>query len=151
MLTNLKIENFQSHKSTNLCFDKGVNAIIGKSDNGKTAAMRALYWVIKNKPNGKSFIRHGKTTAKVELKVNGNSIVRMKNDKENQYILNGEILKAFGQDVPEEITELTRVDLLATIFPPPFPSSSSSKNPHPAKISNEIAVSNLNLLISNSF
>jgi len=46
MINSLTIQNFQSHKNTTLEFDNGINIIIGQSDSGKTAIIRALNWVI---------------------------------------------------------------------------------------------------------
>ena len=56
MISGLLLKNFQSHKKTILHFHPGVNAIIGKSNSGKTAILRALYWIIYNRPSGISFV-----------------------------------------------------------------------------------------------
>ena len=55
MIKSLKIENFQSHKDSYLEFSNGINIISGKSNNGKTAILRALNWVITNRPQGIAF------------------------------------------------------------------------------------------------
>ena len=52
MITKIEIKNFQSHKDTMIDFDKGINSICGESDNGKTAIIRAIRWVIENRPLG---------------------------------------------------------------------------------------------------
>ncbi|MFR9297315.1 MAG: AAA family ATPase, partial [Aedoeadaptatus pacaensis] len=36
--------NFQSHVYSELSLSRGVNVIVGPSDSGKTAIMRALRW-----------------------------------------------------------------------------------------------------------
>ena len=52
MLKSLKIRNFESHRNTQLNFHPGVNVIVGESDQGKTAILRALEWVLFNRPLG---------------------------------------------------------------------------------------------------
>ena len=52
MIRKLNIQNIQSHKNTELEFSPGINAIVGSSNNGKSAILRALYWVRYNRPLG---------------------------------------------------------------------------------------------------
>lgn len=54
----LRIQNFQAHKDTTIEFDR-ITTIVGPSDIGKSAVLRALKWVAKNEPNGTSFVRDG--------------------------------------------------------------------------------------------
>lgn len=58
MIKSLKIKNYQSHRNTKLEFCSGINGIIGKSLNGKTAILRALGWLINNQPKGFAFHSH---------------------------------------------------------------------------------------------
>jgi len=67
MIKQLTIKNFQSHKKTKLEFSDGVNIIIGQSDSGKTAIIRALNWVVNNKPSGDSFRSHWGGDTNVEI------------------------------------------------------------------------------------
>lgn len=55
MLKAIKIKNFQSHRNTELKFSKGITGIIGDSLSGKTAILRAIRWVTKNRPGGFHF------------------------------------------------------------------------------------------------
>ena len=55
MFKGLEIENFESHKDTQIDFDNGVNAIIGTSDSGKSSIRRAIEWAIHNRPQGFGF------------------------------------------------------------------------------------------------
>lgn len=108
MITSLNIQNFQSHKKTSLEFDAGVNVVIGTSDSGKSAVLRALNWVVNNRPAGDAFRSSwgGETSVAVD------GVVRTKGKTENSYSIMGEKLKAFGQDVPAEVREaLTFSDL----------------------------------------
>ena len=52
MIDKIKIENIQSHKNTELNLSNGINVIVGSSNNGKSAILRALYWAIYNRPLG---------------------------------------------------------------------------------------------------
>ena len=117
MIEKLIIKNFQSHNDSELNFDEGVNTIIGTSDHGKSSIFRALNLICNNKPDGNHFVSHwlinekGKPTGNTEciLIVDDNTIERIKG-KTNEYKLNGDILKAFQRDVPEEISKLLNLD-----------------------------------------
>ena len=83
-IVKMKLENFQSHENTEIDFDKGFNIIIGESRQGKTAILRALRWVLENRPQGKAIIRNGAERASVTLRLaNGTFIERymFKDDK----------------------------------------------------------------------
>ena len=114
MIDSLLIENFQSHKHTELGFSPGVNVIVGSSDCGKSAVLRALNWIVNNHPSGDGFVSwwDKKTKCKVTLKVDGNEIsrIRGKGQGPNKYFLGDEKLTGFGQGVPEEITEVINLN-----------------------------------------
>lgn len=55
MIHSLTIENFQSHKKTFIKFTEGVNVIAGPSGYGKTVILRALEWLIDNRPGGDEY------------------------------------------------------------------------------------------------
>ena len=80
MFKSLCIENFQSHKKTVLNFDAGVKVIIGRSDSGKSAIIRAIRWLVENKPNGNSFINYDESKASVEIDI-GDTILKRGKDK----------------------------------------------------------------------
>ena len=46
----ITLENFQSHKHTEMEFGPELNVIVGPSDSGKSAIIRALKWVMYNEP-----------------------------------------------------------------------------------------------------
>ena len=87
MIDKLVIKNFQSHKHSVLVFSPRVNAITGTSDVGKTAIIRALKFILQNKPAGDDFISDWANEVSVELLINGTSIERVK-VKSNSYIIN---------------------------------------------------------------
>lgn len=108
-IISITIENFQSHSNTKLEFEKGLNVIIGPSDQGKSAVIRAIKWVLFNEPRGLEYIRHGETTAKVTIEFsNGRTVIRERSKSKNRYTVVDEnggslVLEGFGNDVPEEV------------------------------------------------
>lgn len=115
-ISTIIIKNFQSHRHTVLNLDEHVNVILGSSDVGKTAILRALGWVFFNEPQGTAFIRAGETSTSVELIYSdGYSVKRIRNKKFNGYHINNpdfdepKKLSGFGSSVPEEIQEITGV------------------------------------------
>lgn len=115
MIEQLHIENFQSHVDTKLEFDPGVNVIIGRSDSGKTAIIRALNWVCNNKPHGDDFRSHwgGDTVVTISLE-DGSRVDRRKTGKTgNDYslIIDQEVkFKAFNKDVPDDISKVINMN-----------------------------------------
>lgn len=111
MIKAIHLRNFQSHKNTSLRFDKGVNSIVGLSDSGKSAILRAFNWVINNKPSGEEFKSYWGGDTEVIVELDTYQITRGRGKKGNYYILEGvdgytQEFKAFGQDVPKEITSV---------------------------------------------
>ncbi len=112
MIKNLKIKNFESHKNTSLSFHKGVNAIIGDSDKGKSGILRALNWIINNRPSGDSFKSHwgGNTICSLETE---QEITREKSKKFNGYYIGNKDddnhFKAMGQSVPDTISDMINI------------------------------------------
>lgn len=106
------IENFQSHEYSVLQFSKGLNVITGPSDQGKSAILRALKWVLYNEPRGTDFIRHGTSTAKVTVEMsNGFKIARERSKSKNKYtVINPDgvstVFEGFGNEVPEEVVKI---------------------------------------------
>ena len=110
MLEKIRIENFQANEELEIKLDPHVTTIIGPSDVGKSAIIRALGWVATNHPTGYAFITYGKKKATVTLDVDGHVIVRERGKTPNTYTLDGEEFKAFGNGkVPDEIANLLNV------------------------------------------
>ena len=89
MIKKLNILNFQSHKDTSLSFAPGVNVIVGASDSGKSAIIRALRWLIWNRPVGDAFRSHwGGETQVVVVTDELDTITRLKEKSGNYYFIN---------------------------------------------------------------
>ncbi len=111
MLTRVEIQNFQSHQNTIVEFVPGTNVIIGASDAGKSAIFRAINWVISNRPLGDSFRSEWGGDTRVTLyTAEGNVVERVRTATRNEYIINGQTIKAFGSEVPEQVLEVLQLD-----------------------------------------
>jgi len=111
MIKRVEIQNFQSHKNTVLEFVPGTNVIIGESDAGKSTIFRAINWVITNRPLGDTFRSDwGGDTRVTIYTAEGDVIERIKTATRNVYIVNGKALTAFGSEVPEQVSEILRMD-----------------------------------------
>lgn len=111
-ITRVQIENFQSHKKTDIWFDKGFNILVGSSNSGKSGVLRSIKWCLTNTPSGNSFIKKGESAAKVRVTLDngyaierergrsaGNNYYRLLNDE-------GDLIEeytGFGSKVPQEI------------------------------------------------
>lgn len=109
------LENFQSHKYTELEFDERLNVIVGPSDQGKSAIIRGVKWALFNEPSGNFFIREGENDCSVTIVFNDNTkIKRYKSKSKNLYYLydsenKEQIFEGFGTNVPHEIIEATNI------------------------------------------
>jgi exonuclease SbcC len=108
----VELKNFQSHLDSRLEFDADFNVITGPSDQGKSAIVRALRWVLYNEPLGDEFIKAGHKECQVRLELdNGFKIIRRRTPSKNGYIIvdpDGEqqVFERIGREVPPEITNL---------------------------------------------
>lgn len=128
MINGVKIKNFQSHKDTKIHFNpEGVNVIIGNSDQGKSAILRSMLWVIRNRPLGiDDIISHwardkkGKITDEMEVVIsteNGN-VSRKRTADDNEYRLTVEsktgdeeskLFQAINKEVPADIDKFFKL------------------------------------------
>jgi exonuclease SbcC len=156
VIKSLHIQNFQSHKNTKLNLHSGVNVIIGESDTGKSAILRALSWLVRNKVDDKSFRSNWGGKTDVEIRFDDGNEVSRTQDKDNCYYLVNEETgvdeeyKAFRTDIPQDIVEVLNMDVLnmSYQFDPPFLLSDSSGEV--AKTLNKIAdLTDIDTSISN--
>ena len=110
MFTELHLKDFQGHADSLIEFDKGVNAFIGETDQGKSSVIRGIRLVVENKPAGNTFIRNGTPETVVSLTTDDAKVIRQKSKTSHKYTLDGVELKAFGQGVPDEVTSVMRID-----------------------------------------
>lgn len=112
MIKKIKLKNIQSHKETEIEFSKGINAIVGSSNNGKTTILRGLNWCRFNRPLGVDIlISHWNMNDKgaiqdesyVEVENDKNIIIRRRTKNDNQYIVNDKKLDVVKTDIPIEV------------------------------------------------
>lgn len=111
MIDAIEIDNFQSHQGTVLSLVPGVNVLTGTSDSGKSAVVRALVWLIQNRPQGVGYrstfaARDEATRVGLSLADGGWVIRERDGGKLNQYRLEGLELEALRADVPQEVSSL---------------------------------------------
>lgn len=106
MLERLYIQNFQVHDKLVVEFDPGITTIVGPSDVGKSAIIRALRWVCTNTPGGDEFVRTGTRGTTVRLFVDGHEVTRRRGGDVNEYLLDGSRYVSFGRTVPEAILDI---------------------------------------------
>jgi len=113
MIKSLKIQNVQSHKETNLSFSPGVNMIIGKSDNGKSAILNSLFWAMYNRPLGDSHRNWDGGDMSVSVQLDDGTVT-ISRDKQTEYTIKKgkkkSVFKSSGQNPPEEVTNLFNMD-----------------------------------------
>jgi exonuclease SbcC len=106
----ISVENFQSHARSRLELHPGVNVVTGSSDSGKSALVRALVWLVKNRPQGFAFKstfarRRDATLVRVEF-ADGTWVERERSGDENCYLMSGGAeLEALRADVPDEVNK----------------------------------------------
>lgn len=104
----MQIRGFQTHSNLSVAFEQ-ITTIVGPTDSGKSAALRALGWCLYNVPRGESFINWDSEAARVAVQVGNYRVTRERGKDLNRYSLEEkgvqDILefKAFGHNVPEEI------------------------------------------------
>jgi DNA repair protein SbcC/Rad50 len=118
MIDSVEIHNFQSHKYSKIDFHPGVNVIVGTSNSGKSAILRALFWAKDNRPSGTAYVSHWNRNEKgdaigdtsIVMESNGHRIARVRSNKSNGYFLDGVGLDAVGLNVPDQVKAALNLD-----------------------------------------
>lgn len=111
ILRKLQIRNFRRNKRLDVVLDR-VTVFRGPSGSGKSSLIGALKWVTINQPSGTSFIHWGRKRTAVRLRLDKNSIIRTRTDRQNTYHLNDQRFAAFGAGVPAPIAKLLNMGVL---------------------------------------
>jgi DNA repair ATPase RecN len=110
VIKKIVLQNFQSHKNSILKLSRGINIIVGESDCGKTAIVRALNWITNNRPSSDAIRKNGSERTKVKIIVDDNKVERIKSKRENAYVVDGVEYKSIGTSVPEKVKEVLNLD-----------------------------------------
>lgn len=109
-ITRIEIENWQSHRLTSIepapagC----LTALIGPTDSGKSAVMRALRW---SYYGGTPLLRQGSRYATVVLHFDdGKKVTRERDRQTNRYAIihpdgKAQVFESFGRDIPVEVQQ----------------------------------------------
>jgi len=118
----IRLYRFQSHLDNTIYFDDLATVLTGPSDNGKSCVIRALYWVLYNRPTRDidEYLTHGTKHTFVTIKLStGVEITRGRKDDENYYVINPCVdevpamtYKGFGMSVPPDVTNAHRMPLI---------------------------------------
>ncbi len=115
-LIRFHIQNFQSHKDTVLEFESGLNILVGSTNTGKSASLRALRKLIRDDPSGKAFISKWASNMRLELEFTHKgktfSVVRQLTPSKNLYYLDGDEYGGFGKKIPQEIQDALEMGLV---------------------------------------
>jgi len=103
MISQIKIQNFQSHSETTLDLHEGVNALIGLTGAGKSVVFKSLDWLFRNRPLGDEYRSWwgGDTRVEITLK-ESKRIGRVRTDSENYYYIDKQKFEAFGKGPPPQ-------------------------------------------------
>lgn len=113
MINRIQIHNFQSHDDTTLELGAGINVLIGSSDSGKSAVIRALHWLTGGGAQGLAYLHDKADDGTVRVRVDGHneqgwfSVIRTRSKDVNSYmlVLNDETYEfdVVGRNIPEEV------------------------------------------------
>ena len=114
MIKKVRIQNFQSLRDITILFHKHTNVLVGESDVGKSAVVRAIRMALENKVPSDDFISFGAKEASVEIWFgNGDKLTRIKGKPlTNIYKIrkNGEkktkVFESFGKEIPRQVQEV---------------------------------------------
>ena len=110
MISQIQIQNFQSHKETLLDLCQGVNVIVGKSNSGKTAIVRALRWLISNRPLGFRFnSQFSDDSTRAGIVIDNHKIEHEKTEKGSVYRFDQEEWGGIGTDIPDKIRQFLNI------------------------------------------
>ena len=155
-IKSIRVQNIQSHKDTTLVFHKGVNAIVGITDSGKSSLYRSLDWLINNRAAGKTFYSSWGGDSIVDMTFDDAvTVSRLKSKEGNAYEIAApkrktSEFKAFKTTIPVEVSETVNMDdiNLQTQLDAPFLLSSSAGDV--AKVLNKVAnLTSIDTSISN--
>ena len=98
----LKITNFQSHTNSELdILPNAVNVFVGETDAGKSAIIRSIELLARNRPSGDKYRTHGTKETRVDWK----GVTRVRDNTAGSYIVDGVEYKALRSEVPRQVTE----------------------------------------------
>lgn len=103
----VQVKNYQIIKNAKLEFVPGLNCIVGQSNNGKSAVLRAIETALFNIPRA-NHVTQGETVSAVGIQYNGNTLIWRRDTKaasQVSYKWNGNVLTKVGRGQPEFVAQ----------------------------------------------
>ena len=148
MITQIELQNFQSHKHSVFDLSKGINVLCGESDNGKSAVIRAIKWVCENRPLGTDKLNsnwNSKFKENMSCKItfdNSTWVERVRGKDRNGYnYFDGKQvyeLNAIGNDVPQKIKDVLKLNEVNFEYQMDTPYLISMSSPEASRYLNQI-------------
>lgn len=104
MIKSLHLKGLQSHTDSTVEFAPGVNVILGETNAGKTAVIRALQWIFQNRPLGTGLTQKDAKECLAEVTTDRGTASRIRRRGFNGYVVNEVEYKEIGSSVPDELT-----------------------------------------------
>lgn len=107
----LRLKNFQSISNADIEIGP-LTVLVGQSDIGKSAVIRALYLLHRNQ-GGLELVKHGSAKLAVEQELeDGTKVSILKGKGVNSYFVNEKSFSKIGRDIPVEVLDLLRTSEL---------------------------------------
>ena len=106
MFTRIILNDFQCHKYLDLALER-ITTLVGTSDAGKSACVRAIDWAVFNRGTASTLVRRNSDNASVIIEVDGHSVERF--SKGNGYRLDGILFSSINKTIPAEVTNIFRM------------------------------------------
>jgi DNA repair ATPase RecN len=104
MIRQIKLVNFQAHRDLLLTVNPGLNVVVGASDTGKSAIIRALRFIALHE-SVSGLITHGETSLQVGVLCEDGGVFRFKNPKEYGYKVGQEKFLACAKQQPKAVSD----------------------------------------------
>lgn len=111
MIKSVTIKDFQSVEDVDLEFHPGFNVLVGQSNSGKSAILRAIRGAIRNEI-APSFVRLGTRKASISLSFGEHTVGADRGKSLSTYRLDEEEFTKCGKDVPQPIIDVLQMNLV---------------------------------------
>lgn len=116
MIDAIELTDWEGHKHSLLELDENVTVITGKSHNGKSSIIRAIDWVLNNRPVSTAYFPRGKKKPEstVSISTEDGFISRIRNKQNNFYETDDGVFTALRSGVPDEVKDflgMTEINL----------------------------------------
>lgn len=110
MVKRIVIENFMSHRRTEIEPAEGLTVLTGPNNCGKSAVVVALQTVCQNERASKAFVRHGAKEARVTIETADGHTVTWTRGKEVSYRIDDREVHRLKGGTPDDLHKVLRLD-----------------------------------------